>query len=293
MLRLNLTIWILVVIAALAAVGIFVASSQERPQQQEQTQQQPSFSDQNASRSADQSKQSQGNPWIEYEQTISSYWNKFLSLSEKWHDAITAIKIYWNKFLRFSEKWHDAITALSTTLIAAFTALLFVATWLLWFGGERHSEKQLRAYVTLLSGGIQVVNITHGGQGFRINIELKNSGQTPGYDFTTWIKPPVILDKDALPFDQPRPMNERTGMSIIGPGASTWINWTLLASPQDIADVLAETKKIFVWGGADYRDIFGYRRFFVFRDVNAPFTQGIAPGASTPLRPHKAGYNAN
>lgn len=267
-------IWIFLLIAALAVVGIVVANSQERSNQQEQTQQQPKSGDQTANPNVDKSKQSQGNHWAEYKQAIKEYWNGFLS---------------------FSDKWREAITALGTAFVAAFTGLLFVATILLWWGGERHSERELRAYVSVVSGSIQVVNINNAppGPGFRVTIELKNSGQTPGYDFTTWIKPPEILDKDAMPFGPATPIEERSGRSIIGPGGSAHITWTLRATPQEILDVLAETKKIFVWGGADYRDIFYNRRFFIFRDTNAAFTQGINPGAVVALQPHSAGYEAN
>jgi hypothetical protein len=31
--------------------------------------------------------------------------------------------------------------------MATFTIALFIATLLLWIGGERHSERELRAYV--------------------------------------------------------------------------------------------------------------------------------------------------
>jgi hypothetical protein len=169
---------------------------------------------------------------------------------------------------------------------------LFVATFLLWFGGERHAERQLRAYVTIVGGGMTLVNLVEGGMGLLINLELKNSGQTPGYNFTTWIKEPKLLDKDDLPFGPATPFSERTGTSIIGPGASVHINWTMPIDAAGVAAIGNGSKKVFVWGGADFIDAFKKPRFFIFRSVNA---QGIlnAPGARIGVNPHKAGYEAN
>src|SRR5437868_9091936 len=53
----------------------------------------------------------------------------------------------WNKFIEWTERNDKAVVAISTVIIAAFTAALFAATFLLWFAGERHSERELRAYV--------------------------------------------------------------------------------------------------------------------------------------------------
>lgn len=206
-----------------------------------------------------------------------------------------------------------------TRWLAFFTAALVFATFALFVSGERNVEVagrsadaaresavaakkavelsdrtaqlQLRAYVTLVAGKIQVVNVTQGGRAIQITIELKNSGQTPGYQFTTWIKPPQILDKDAVPFGPATPIGERTGVSIIGPGSNVAMTWILAATEDELADLLAEKKKLFVWGGADYTDIFKEKRFFTFRAANAPFTAGLDYPVA--VQPHKAGYEAN
>jgi len=197
-----------------------------------------------------------------------------------------------------SEFWTIFGHAIKITdaLLVIFTFFLFLATALLWWSTRNlvretgaHGQRALRAYVSVVSGGIQVVNLTQGGQGIAIHVELKNSGQTPGYDFTAWMKQPRILPATDTPFDQPTPVDQRAGTSIIGPGGSTHINWTMAATPAELADIQAGTKRVFVWGGANYSDIFGKKRAFIFRDTNPDGVTAIV-GSTWALKPHKVGY---
>lgn len=66
----------------------------------------------------------------------------------------------------------------------------------------------------------------------------------------------------------------------------------MAATPAELADIQAGTKKVFVWGGADYRDIFGSNRTFIFRDTN-PDGVNSAVGSIWSLKPHGVGYYAN
>jgi hypothetical protein len=118
---------------------------------------------------------------------------------DTWTKIKQSAQEYWAQFVDHVERRNAVYVALSGIAVAAFTLALFFATWLLWFGGERHSERELRAYVAIAGGNIRVANITQGGQGFQIVIELKNSGQTPGYDFTTWIcRPSAPVGQNGL-----------------------------------------------------------------------------------------------
>lgn len=157
---------------------------------------------------------------------------------------------------------------------------------------EITAERQLRAYVSVISGSIQLVNLIEGGLGVKVHIELKNSGQTPGYDFSTWIKKPEILLPDAKPFTEPTPFSERTGTSIIGPNTTVNIEWTIPIDVATAQDVGSGKKKLFVWGGSNFTDAFGQKRFFIFRSVSST---GIFTTAGNVLgiQPHKAGYEAN
>ena len=100
------------------------------------------------------------------------------------------------------------------------------------------SIKQARAYVGIVKAGALIVRLKEGGLGLLVNIELKNSGTTPAYQLTTWIKKPVVLGKGhALPFDAPRPLSERNGQSIVEPGTSVQINWTVPISESELTEM--------------------------------------------------------
>lgn len=153
---------------------------------------------------------------------------------------------------------------------------------------DRTAERQLRAYVAIQNGGVLLATVDN-APGFQIKVEIKNSGITPGYRFTTWMKEPKILDIDALPFGEPLPVDERNGSSIIGPGASVWIERFDKFGEGDLEAILNRKKGIFIWGGADYVDAFGKPRHFIFRDM----ITGQQTGGVWALKPHKVGYDAN
>jgi hypothetical protein len=152
-------VWLFALIAFLAIVGVLASinRSQESSNKQEQAEQQPNNEQGQPNPRTDQHSQDQSKGWAKYKQ---------------------AIKKYWECFLEASSKWHDAILAICTALIAMFTALLFVATVLLWWGGEKNSEKQLRAYVSVNANYIYAFGPQIPVQ---IRFALTNHGQTPAY----------------------------------------------------------------------------------------------------------------
>lgn len=213
-----------------------------------------------------------------------------------WHKYKDRMDRYWQGLLGFVKSNNDVIVAICTALVAAFTIVLAFATVFLWYatrdlvkGSEETAERQLRAYVAIQSGRIDHA-VVDNAPGFRVQIQLKNSGLTPAYGFTTWVMEPKILPVDAIPFGPPRPLSERTGSSIMGPGADTWINWYARFSGSDLDDIRTGKKAIFVWGGADYTDAFGKRRYFIFRDMMTGTEENPAVWA---LKPHRLGYDAN
>jgi hypothetical protein len=188
---------------------------------------------------------------------------------------------------------------ITDTLIAFFTAGLFIATWYLFLatrklvrGAEDTAERQLRAYITVHLADITVVNLIEGGLGFNVHVDLKNSGQTPAYQFSTWIRPPEILPLDAVPFGPATPIQDRAGTSIVGPQSSAHLQWTLAAPPEIREAVSIGERLVFVWGGADYVDAFGKNRHFIFRTTNGVGNYRLL-GAAFGLRAHRAGYDAN
>lgn len=205
---------------------------------------------------------------------------------------------YWTAAVQFAGDHDKAIVAFGTGVLALFTVILAVATVFLWratrdlvVDARDKGERQLRAYVALV-GGV-VVHATGDNQpGYLVQIELKNSGTTPGYDFTTWIMPPEVQDFSALPFGAPRPESERTGKSIISPNTSAWINAFYVWKSDELAAVRSRKKGLFVWGGADYRDAFGEKRRFFFR-IRISGPEDTPNRAGWALKPHPLGYEAD
>ncbi len=90
------------------------------------------------------------------------------------------------------EEWaHSYIceVKITDTYLAVFSLLLVIVTggliYVGWktIGRMRHTEeRQLRAYVFITDGGMISVRTS----AFRVLVKLRNSGQTPGYQFSTW-----------------------------------------------------------------------------------------------------------
>lgn len=174
-------------------------------------------------------------------------------------------------------------------LLSLATFGLWYATWRLVKGADQNAERQLRAYVSLVGGGM--VHATVDNQpGYLVQVELKNGGTTPGYEFTTWIMPPRILAVSEIPFGPSRPESDRTGKSIIAPSTSAWINHYAIWNPGELEDVRDRKRAIFIWGGANYKDAFGRSRRFIFR-LMITGLEGAPNGWA--LAPHPLGYEAD
>src|SRR5437870_4192734 len=56
---------------------------------------------------------------------------------------------YIERMLKLVRDYNAEVVAISTGIMALFTIALFAATFALWFGGERHSQRELRAYISV------------------------------------------------------------------------------------------------------------------------------------------------
>lgn len=175
-------------------------------------------------------------------------------------------------------------------VIALFTVILGIATWLLWRatkklveGADKTSERQLRAYVCLDGGSLRFVTDSEGKsiinkdrnayiEGFA---SLKNFGQTPAYEARAWVRID-LCERDKPPFDQ---KSVGLGRSLIGPGSQFNLPVHKEVTNTDVTDIRNEKKFLFVWGRADYVDIFGRERFFEFYQMNGK----EIPGRGWPL----------
>jgi hypothetical protein len=205
---------------------------------------------------------------------------------------------YWNRLLEFTEVHDKVIVAAGTLLLAFFTIVLALATVFLWratrdlvHDAQDKGERQLRAYVSLVGGAMAHATVDN-VPGYLVQVELKNSGATPGYDFTTWLMPPEIRDLADLPFGPPRPEPDRPGKSVIAPTTSAWINSYYQWKPGELDAVRRREKGVFVWGGANYKDAFGVPRKFIFR-ILIYGAENAGNGTAWALAPHRLGYDAD
>ncbi|WP_439543830.1 hypothetical protein [Hyphomicrobium sp.] len=175
-----------------------------------------------------------------------------------------------------------AIVALATViqalgLMVTIGVMIFVST------------RQLRAYIGVIDGKITLQNLVEGGRGFHVLVVFKNAGVTPARNFSTWFPMPVIRDVSETPFGETVPINERGGTSVVLPNATPGMEYTIAATEAEIADIRNGTKHIFVWGGADFKDVFGRPHAVVFRKVNTSANFMQEAGHTLTLRAHKAG----
>lgn len=184
--------------------------------------------------------------------------------------------------LLWIDKYHDTLIVIGTFLLAGFVTIQISDS-------RKSSQRQLRAYIAIFDGAIGIHSTNIAGP-FELvaNINLKNSGQTPGYEFRTNIEA-IIDDKDASPFIFPN--TSHTSKSIIGAGTMTNLSKSVYIDAKTLNELKNGTKKIFIWGSADYVDAFGKSRYFIFKCNNS--SAFYAESNKWSIQPHKSGYEGN
>jgi hypothetical protein len=150
---------------------------------------------------------------------------------------------------------------------------------------RKSSERQLRAYVFGNGGGISLVAPSSGGiMQIHVDYRFKNFGQTPAYKASTWTTM-EIFEVNAPVFSQ----HTGRGNFAIGPGANFESPLGGTLNYQELADIRADKKAIFIWGEIKYVDAFGEDRHFRFYDRN-----GLEiPGKGWPIANSDKSYEAN
>lgn len=173
------------------------------------------------------------------------------------------------------------VTAIATIAIAFFTIVLAIATGLLWNAGERHSERELRAYISIINGQIELIKTDKGRFFIKGKIEFKNSGKTPAYDFRPW----TSLDVLASGTDPSKTRGTSEQSSIFGPGDTSEIE--LFIGPIEeptLESIRQSNTSIFIWGEIDFTDAFGREWTLAYVNVNGR----MSPGRNSwPVRPVK------
>jgi hypothetical protein len=172
---------------------------------------------------------------------------------------------FWPPFYGYRLKVTD-------TLVAAFTALLFVATFALWWstrrlvkGADKNAERQLRAYI--FSEETTLSDIEAGKHPSAL-INVKNSGLTPGTDVTAWAG--ITVAEFPLKTELTQATEEfmkTASRRTVSPGGTFKLDtkWG-----QPLADFHLSLMKdgaaaIFIWGEINYLDVFGEKRVCGFR----------------------------
>lgn len=163
-----------------------------------------------------------------------------------------------------TDRW-EKLVAKATVWIAAFTVLLFIANILLWWGGEKHSERELRAYV--FPTEIKVANFKT-DKNLVAYVKIENGGQTPAYKLTCRAKfiagPFPQTDFTLSKEDFPNPAVE-----YLAPHGTSWrparARHHATAGQQEA--VTEGTHAIYVFGRIDYTDAFNVTRWTTFRSI--------------------------
>jgi hypothetical protein len=127
------------------------------------------------------------------------------------------------------------------------------------------TERQLRAYIFGYTGAILVVSSAPGDPRFlQVTTNLRNFGQTPATDYRHWIKIEVG-DPDKPPFEK---KGVGAGKTIVAPTTEPTLVASCPVSDDELRAIQNGAKRVFVWGAADYKDVFGEERYFKFYNCN-------------------------
>jgi hypothetical protein len=155
---------------------------------------------------------------------------------------------------------HDNVIAASTVIVAVFTVTLWFSTYELWMAGERHSERELRAYIVGTTSA-QYRNLSTPSP-YSI-LSFKNSGKTPAFDVRVWTTSAVAVypmnERPSAPRNDP---GYQSSVGVVGPGADfhNEIASDIVVTPPEHAEVIAGRAAFYIYGEIAYRDSFGIER---------------------------------
>jgi hypothetical protein len=145
--------------------------------------------------------------------------------------------------LQFLNKYSNALNAISALIIAAFTIALFYTSKWLWQSGEKHSERELRAYVSVTPDRVFID--ADKAQITGLKCVVKNHGRTPAFEIN-FLYGISILPKGA---ELPAATEKISENAAIFPDAH--LN-TVFCKPtftsEEITKVIKGTHRLHVWG---------------------------------------------
>jgi hypothetical protein len=158
------------------------------------------------------------------------------------------------------------------------------------------SERQLQAYVLPENASMIDGTMCVPPQPARANVPfvgmlIKNCGQTPAYKVISWADIAVIAVTDENTKLGIPPIPEKFS-NTLGPGSifnkTLWFDRPLAAN--EIADIAAGTRAIYLHGKIEYQDAFGKSRFTNFR---LRYTGPFPPPANAIFNFSEKGNDAN
>jgi hypothetical protein len=176
------------------------------------------------------------------------------------------LQIYRNCLGLFIHDESDVIVALATVLLAVITYLL------VRLGRDQSNthRAELRAYVfpelaTLFDGTMQNPPLSPNFNWPMVSMTFKNSGRSPAKQVVTWAEIDVIEPRHEGTLVVP-PLKKIFAMSL-GAGATfpKFVRYQRQLNAQEIADVTTGSKRIYLYGRAEYLDIFGTTQWTTFR----------------------------
>jgi hypothetical protein len=162
---------------------------------------------------------------------------------------------YGARVLQFVREYNAEIVALSTAVIAGFTIALF-------WSGERHSKRELRAYLSVNPRWVWWFNATP-PQIIWIEAGINNHGKTPAFNITNFYEIEVRPANFQPPTEAHQHRDEEGAVYPIQDLTANLVAKRIFTS-QEVADVLSGVQRIFLWGTVHYRDAFKRRRYTRF-----------------------------
>lgn len=130
---------------------------------------------------------------------------------------------------------------------------------------EANAQRQLRAYVTLVSAEITRFAV---GESIQIELKMKNCGQTPAYDYRGgyFIQIMPTLKEGSYELDLPKE-DHTWSRTVLGPGieTSTFFKDTPVLSWEDRESIRTGKSTLYLWGIDEYTDAFNTPRRTWFR----------------------------
>jgi hypothetical protein len=159
----------------------------------------------------------------------------------------------------FVEKYHEDIIALFTILLVWVTGTLWWATEKLVKGADDNAQRQLRAYIQVQLGGNNNIDLGTGAKP-EVIIKIRNSGQTPARE--VWVRCAVDVLTYPEPKDLPIPELDEIDTSLCihaGSDVGDYRQWIKRGLRAEEASAIAGggSKRLFLYGMVEYRDVFG------------------------------------